>query len=367
MSESRARTQDEKYLRLACRLAQKAAGRTSPNPQVGAVIVRQGRIVGSGYHRFAGADHAEIVALKRAGPKARGATLYITLEPCSHQGRTPPCAGALIRAGIGEVVCGVEDPNPLVAGRGFRQLRRAGIKVRVGILEADCRALIEAFAKFITRRIPFVTLKLAATLDGRIAAAGGDARWISGEKSRDTVHRLRNEVDAVLVGRGTVTTDDPQLTCRIEGGRNPRRIVLDSELKIPLSAKVFRLADPRNTIIAARADAAPAKTRALEELGVQVWRLPVKDDRVAWRPLLKMLARQGIVSLLIEGGGITAASALKEKIVDKVLFFYAPKILGGDALPMVEKLGFRRVKQAIVVRSFCVSRSGDDLMVTGYL
>lgn len=352
---------------MACRLARKAAGRTSPNPQVGAVIVRRGRIVGSGYHRFAGGDHAEIVALKRAGPRARGASLYITLEPCSHQGRTPPCAGALIRAGVREVICGVEDPNPLVAGRGFRQLRRAGIKVRVGVLEAECRALIEAFAKFITRRMPFVTLKLAATLDGRIAAAGGDARWISGEQSRATVHRLRNEVDAVLVGCGTVKADDPQLTCRIEGGRNPWRIVLDSGLKISLSAKVLRLADPRKTIIAASARAAPAKTRALEALGVQVWRLPVKDDRVAWRPLLKTLARHGIVSLLIEGGGVTAASALKEKIVDKVLFFYAPKILGGDALPMVENLGFRRVKQAIVVKNFRVSRSGDDLMVTGYL
>ena len=367
MSEPRARAQDEKYLRMACRLAQKAAGRTSPNPQVGAVIVRQGRIVGSGYHRLAGADHAEIAALKRAGARARGATLYITLEPCSHQGRTPPCTGALIRAGIKAIVCGVKDPNPLVAGRGFRQLRRAGIKVRVGVLEKECRVLIEAFAKFITRRVPFVTLKLAATLDGRIAAASGDARWISGEKSRIAVHHLRNEVDAVLVGLGTVKADDPQLTCRIEGGRNPWRIVLDSRLRIPLSAKILRLADARKTIIAAGAGVAPAKMRALHALGAQVWRLPLRHKQVSWRPLLKKLARQGIVSVMIEGGGVTAASALQEKIVDKILFFYAPKILGGDALPMIEKLGFRRMSHAIVVKDFRVSRSAGDLMITGYL
>ncbi len=367
MSEPRALAQDEKYLRMACRLAQKAAGRTSPNPQVGAVIVRQGKIVGRGYHRFAGGEHAEIAALKRAGAQARGATLYITLEPCSHQGRTPPCTGALIRGGIREVVCGVKDPNPLVAGRGFRQLRRAGIKVRVGVLETECRVLIQAFAKFITRRMPFVTLKLAATLDGRIAAASGDARWISGEKSRNIVHRLRNEVDAVLVGLGTVKADDPQLTCRIAGGRNPLRIVLDGGLGVPLSAKILRLSDARKTIIAAGAGAAPAKMRALEALGVRVWRLPQRHHQVAWRPLLKKLARQGIVSMMIEGGGATAASALREKIVDKIFFFYAPKILGGDALPMVEKLGLRRVKQAIAVNDLRVTGSGDDLMVTGYL
>jgi diaminohydroxyphosphoribosylaminopyrimidine deaminase / 5-amino-6-(5-phosphoribosylamino)uracil reductase len=367
LAETRASIQDEKYLRMACRLAQKAAGRTSPNPQVGAVIVRQGKIVGRGYHRFAGGDHAEIAALKRAGAQARGATLYITLEPCSHHGRTPPCTGALIRAGIKEVVCGRKDPNPLVAGRGFRRLRRAGIKVRAGVLEKECCALTEAFAKYITRRVPFVTLKLAATLDGRIAAAGGDARWISGQKSRATVHRLRNEFDAVLVGLGTIKADDPLLTCRIAGGRNPWRIVLDSRLRIPLSAKILRLPDAQKTIIAAGARTAPAKARALEALGVQVWRLPLERNRVSWRALLKELARRGIVSVLIEGGGAIAASALKEKIVDKILIFYAPKILGGDARPMIEGLGFRRVKQAILVKDLGVHKSGDDLMATGYL
>lgn len=367
MSASRASVQDEKYMRLACRLAHKAAGRTSPNPQVGAVLVRRGKVIGSGYHRFAGGDHAEIIALKRAGARARGATLYLTLEPCSHHGRTPPCTGALVRAGIKEVVGGVQDPNPLVAGRGFRQLRRAGITVRTGVLERECRALIEAFAKYITRRAPFVSLKLAATLDGRIAAASGDARWISGHKSRNTVHRLRNEVDAVLVGLGTVKADDPLLTCRIAGGRNPSRVVLDSRLGIPLSAKLLHLADAGKTIIATGRNAPPAKIRALEALGIQVLRLSLKGRQVSWAALLKALAHRGIVSVMIEGGGATAASALRERIVDKVVFFYAPKILGGDGRPMIEELGLRYVKQAMAVKDLEVKRSEDDFMVTGYL
>jgi diaminohydroxyphosphoribosylaminopyrimidine deaminase/5-amino-6-(5-phosphoribosylamino)uracil reductase len=367
LSEIPSSAQDKKYLRIACGLARKAAGRTSPNPQVGAVIVQRGKIIGTGYHQVAGGDHAEITALKRAGARARGATLYITLEPCSHQGRTPPCTGALIRAGIEEVVCGTKDPNPLVAGCGFRQLRRAGIKVRTGVLEKECRALIEAFAKYITRRVPFVILKLAVTLDGRIAAAGGDARWISADQSRNTVHRFRNEVDAVLVGLGTVTADDPLLTCRIPGGRNPRRVVLDSRLRIPLSAKILHLSDAGKTIIATGKNASPVKIRAVEALGGQVLSLPLKGEQVSWRALLKALARQGIVSVMIEGGGATAASALKEKVVDKIVFFYAPKILGGDARPMIEALGVHRVRQAIAVKDLRFDRSGEDLVVSGYV
>lgn len=367
MTESRGCAQDDYYLRLACRLARRAAGRTSPNPMVGAVIVRAGRIVGSGYHRFAGGDHAEIIALKRAGARARGATLYLTLEPCSHHGRTPPCASAVIRAGIAQVVCGTRDPNPLVAGRGIRQLRRAGIKVRVGVLDQECLKLIETFAKFITQRVPFVTLKLAASLDGRIATATGDARWISGEESRLAVHRMRNEADAVLIGSGTLRADDPQLTCRIAGGRNPWRVVLDTRLSISPAAKVLHQADRHKTIIAAGDGVSARKKRAVEALGAQVWRLPIKHKQVAWWPLLRKLADLGIVSVLIEGGGTIAASALEEKIVDKILFFYAPKILGGDGRPMIDSLGLRAVAQAVPVKDWRFIRSGGDLLVTGYL
>lgn len=355
-------------MRLACRLARKAAGRTSPNPIVGAVLVRDGKIVGKGYHRFAGGDHAEIAALKQAGAKAKGATLYITLEPCSHQGRTPPCAQALIHAGIKEVVAGTKDSNPLVAGRGFLQLRRAGIRVRVGLLEVECRELIEAFAKFITKRLPFVTLKLAATLDGKIAAATGDARWISGAESRKTVHRLRGEVDALLVGSATVRVDDPQMTCRIAGGRNPRRVVLDSRLRLALAAKILHQPDPEKTIVATAIDAPAKKVRAIEALGAQVWRLPINSKgRIAWRPLLRKLARAGIVSVMIEGGAAVAASALTDKVVDKVLFFYAPKIIGGDARVMIDGLNLRRIRHAISLKRIVIKRCGDDLMVSGYL
>jgi len=352
---------------MARRLAQKAAGRTSPNPIVGAVLVRNGKVVGSGYHKYAGGDHAEIDALRRAGAKAKGATLYITLEPCSHQGRTPPCTAALIRAGVKEVVAGTRDPNPRVAGRGFHQLRRAGIRVRVGIQEAECRELIEPFAKFITKGVPFVTLKLAATLDGKIASVSGDARWISNAASRHLVHRLRNQVDAVLVGIGTVRADDPQLTCRISGGRDPWRVVLDTRLRIPLTAKLLCQRDPQRTIVATTMTGSPAKIRALETLGAQVWRMPMRRHRIAWAALLKKLARSGIVSLMIEGGGAVAASALKGKIVDKVIFFYAPKILGGDGRAMIDSLGIRRVRQSIVVKKLAVHDSHGDLLVVGYL
>jgi diaminohydroxyphosphoribosylaminopyrimidine deaminase/5-amino-6-(5-phosphoribosylamino)uracil reductase len=354
-------------MRLALRLARRGAGRTSPNPMVGAVLVRGGKIVGRGYHRFAGGDHAEIAALKQAGVKARGATLYITLEPCCHQGRTPPCARALIRAGIKEVVAGARDPNPKVAGRGLRQLRRAGVGVRVGLLEAQCHELIEAFTKFITKGLPFVILKLAATLDGKIATAAGDARWISSAQSRDSVHRLRNEVDALLVGSATVRADDPQLTCRIAGGRNPCRVVLASGLRLPLSAQIFHQADPENTIVATGVNAPKRQVRAIEALGARVWRLALSRGRIAWRPLLRKMAGLGIVTVIIEGGAAVAASALRAKAVDKIVFFYAPKILGGDGRAMIAPLGLRRVSQAISLKRMDVGLTGGDVVVVGYL
>ena len=367
MADAQPRARDEFYMRRACRLALKGAGRTSPNPMVGAVLVRSGQVVGSGYHHFAGADHAEIVALKRAGRKARGATLYLTLEPCSHYGRTPPCVDAVIRAGIREVVCGTRDPNPLVAGRGFRRLRRAGVIVRIGILERQCRMLIESFAKFITQRLPFVTLKLAASLDGKIAAASGDARWISGEESRRAVHGLRNRVDAVVIGSGTLKADDPQLTCRIDGGRNPWRVVLDSRLSISLSAQILHQKDPDKTIIVSAAGAPAAKTRAVEALGAHVWRFPRGKGDVPWFPVLRKLAAMDVVNVLIEGGAKVAASALREKVVDKIIFFYAPKIIGGDGVAMIGDLGIRRVRQALELEDLRFAKSGKDLLVTGYL
>lgn len=360
-------TQDRRYMRMALRLARKAAGRTSPNPMVGAVLVKNSRVIATGYHRAAGGDHAEIVALKRAGDKAKGATLYINLEPCSHQGRTPPCTNALIRAGVHTVIAGMRDPNPLVAGSGFRKLKRAGIQVRVGVLEEECRILNEAFTKYIIRRLPFVILKLAASLDGKIAAASGDARWISDEHSRRVVHRLRNQVDAVLVGAGTVVADDPQLTCRIPGGRNPWRVVLDAALRTPMSAKILHQPDPEKTILVTSLRAPERKLRALTALGIQVWTFAPHGRRIPWLPFLKRLAQIGVVSVMIEGGAITAAWALEDKIVDKLLFFYAPKILGGKARVMVDGLEVARVKDALAVHRMQMKKTGTGFLVSGYL
>jgi len=334
---------------------------------VGAVLVRGGKVIATGFHRRAGEDHAEIVALKRAGAKANGATLYINLEPCSHHGRTPPCSRALISAGIKEVVAGMEDPNPLVAGKGFQQLRRAGIRVRAGILEEECRRLNEAFVKYITRRLPFVTLKLAASLDGKIAAVTGDARWISSEDSRRVVHQLRNQIDAVVVGVGTVIADDPQLTCRISNGRNPWRVVLDSHLRIPLSARLLRQPDPEKNIIVTGDRSRRKKIDALEALGARVWQVKLRRGRIPWATIVKRLAAQGALSVMIEGGAATAAWALQEKVVDRILFFYAPMILGGDGRVMIDRLGVKRVKQAIRIQDMQVRKFGADALVCGYL
>jgi diaminohydroxyphosphoribosylaminopyrimidine deaminase/5-amino-6-(5-phosphoribosylamino)uracil reductase len=367
LAESIRRDAERRYMHMACRLAFKAAGRTTPNPMVGAVLVRGDKIIATGYHKAAGSDHAEIAALKSAGESARGATLYINLEPCSHYGRTPPCSRALIAAGVKSVIAGMKDPNPLVAGRGFRELRRAGIMVRSGLLAAECRALNEAFVKTMTRGLPFVTLKLAASLDGKIATATGDARWISGKESRSSVHRLRDRVDAVLVGSGTVIADDPQLTCRIRGGRNPWRIVLDRRLRISPAARLLRQRDPERTLIVTGRRAPPERARALAARGARVLRVAARRGKLSWSALLKQLASLGIQSVLIEGGAAIAASALKEKAVDKILFFYAPKLIGGDGRVMIDGLGVREAKSSLKLKHLEIARAGNDLVVSGYL
>jgi len=356
---------DEHYMRRALALAEKAAGRTSPNPMVGAVLVRRGKVIATGYHRKAGGPHAEIHALRRAGVNARGATLYLNLEPCSHYGRTPPCVDAVIAAGVKEVVAGMTDPNPLVSGRGLRRLRRAGIRVRSGFLETKSRALNEAFTKYITRKRPFSLLKLAATLDGKIATSTGSSRWVTGEKARRRVHELRNRFDAVMVGVGTVVADNPQLTCRIRGGRNPVKVILDPRLRIPLNARVLK--QPGKTIIVAGENVSRAKQKAIEKRGAEIWRFPAPRNGIALAAVLKRIAEQGLVSVLIEGGAVTAARALAEKVVDKIAFFYAPKIVGGDGLPAVAGLGLKDMKDSFAVEDLKVESVGEDILVTGYL
>jgi len=359
---------DERFMRRTLELAAKALGRTSPNPVVGAVIVRNGRIIGEGFHRRAGLPHAEREALRRITETARGATIYVNLEPCSHYGRTPPCADALIEAGIKRVVVGMVDPNPLVQGRGLRRLRRAGIAVATGVLREECERLNEDFACFIRTGRPFVTLKLAASLDGRIAAASGDSQWISGEQSRHVVHELRNRVDAILVGAETVRNDDPRLTCRMRGGRDPLRVVLDGRLSIMPSARVCTQPSTAPTLIATSEDHGRGEKQAqLEAQGVQVVCLPGKNGQVPLRPLLVELGRRGHKSVLIEGGGRIAAAALREGVVDKVLFFYAPLLLGGEGRAMIGPLGIDRVAAGQKLHTITVERIGKDILVAAYI
>ncbi|MCH6544983.1 MAG: bifunctional diaminohydroxyphosphoribosylaminopyrimidine deaminase/5-amino-6-(5-phosphoribosylamino)uracil reductase RibD [Deltaproteobacteria bacterium] len=358
---------DERYMRLALRSALKGAGRTSPNPMVGAVVVRGGRIVGRGYHQRAGGDHAEIAALKRAGKRARGATVYLNLEPCTHQGRTPPCTPVLIQSGVKGVVVGMVDPNPRVSGRGVQRLRQAGIQVRVGVLERECRRLNEAFIKHIRHHIPFVILKLAATLDGKIATSTGDSRWVTGEAARAYVHRLGVRVDALVVGIGTVLADDPRLTCRLSKGRDPFRVVLDGRLRVLPRANLLRQRNPERTIVATGPRVSAQKVKGIEKTGAQVWRFPLRDGWIPFSALLRRLGRMGFLSVMIEGGGATAARALKEGVVDQVVFFYAPKIIGGEGREMIDGLGIKKMSRSKTIREMETKRFGQDIMVTGYI
>ena len=357
---------DERYMRMALTLARKGTGRTSPNPMVGAVIVRGGAVVGRGYHRYAGGDHAEIVALEQAGRAARGATLYLNLEPCSHYGRTPPCTESLVASGLKRVVVGMIDPNPLVSGRGIETLRRAGIRTEVGASEPQCQELNEAFVKYIKEKIPFVILKLAVSLDGKIATASGDSKWITGTASREYVHRLRNECDAILVGSETVLADDPMLNCRIEGGRDPWRVVLDRRLRTPLEANLLRQKQPEKTVLVSAPGIPARKRKAFERLGATVWCLPCRGGFIPLKSVLKRLGDMGVVKVMIEGGATTASRALREKVVDKLLCFYAPKLIGGDGRAMLGSLGVRKMSQCWSLERTEVKKFASDILITGY-
>lgn len=361
---------DEKYMVLALKLAERGRERVSPNPMVGTVIVKNGQIVGKGYHTKAGLPHAEIKALKDAGSRAKDATLYTNLEPCCHFGRTPPCADRIIKAGIRQVVAGIVDPNPLNSGKGFVRLRQAGVKVKTGILKKEAERLNETFIKFITRKEPFVIVKVGMSLDGKIATKKGESRWITGERARDYVHQLRREVDAVLVGLNTVLVDDPLLTVRGKGKRKkekarPVRIVMDSLAKISLRAKV--LTEQPQTMIATTRSAPKSRIRALERKGVRVLTVPSKERRVDLAKLTKQLGSLGITSLLIEGGGEIIASAFSSRVVDKVLIFIAPKIIGGrDAPTPVDGEGVSEISKAVPLRSVTTRWFADDLLIEGY-
>ena len=349
----------------ALELAARGLGRTFPNPPVGAVFVRGGRVLGEGFHHRAGAPHAEIEALRAAGGRVRGATLYVTLEPCAHWGRTPPCADALLGLGLGRVVVAMVDPNPRVRGRGIARLRRAGIPVVVGPGAEEARLLTEGYRSRVLRGRPLVTLKLATTLDGRIAAPGGDARWITGPGARRLAHALRDISDAVLVGAGTVRADDPRLTCRLPGGRHPVRIVLAGRaLDLPARARVLARGGPPTWVIAPRG-ARPARVAALRRRGVEVLLVPGRRGRLPFAALARLLGARGLTSLLIEGGATVAAEALRARVVDRLVLFVAPALLGGDAVAAVGPLGLGRVRDALRVTDLALGRVGSDIVLEG--
>jgi diaminohydroxyphosphoribosylaminopyrimidine deaminase/5-amino-6-(5-phosphoribosylamino)uracil reductase len=357
------------YMLRALALAESVLGSTSPNPAVGCVLVRDGAVVGEGATQPPGDAHAEVMALRDAGERSRGATAYVTLEPHAHQGRTPPCTDALIAAGIAAVRAAMLDPNPEVAGRGAAQLRAAGIDVETGDGEAESRKLLEGYIKHRATGLPFVVAKFAATLDGKIAASSGDSRWVAGEEARAWAHQHRTKVDAIMCGVNNVLLDDPQLTARpggVAAARQPLRIVADSRGRTPLDAKVL---GPGGATMIATTEAAPAAWRAaVQAAGAEACVLPAGDDgRVDLRALMRLLGERGVVSLLCEGGGVLHGGMFAAGLVDRVHAIIAPKIVGGDAYPAVAGPGAARMADAITLRDVETQRLGDDVVIVGYV
>ena len=360
---------DEKYMRMALRLAEKARGRTSPNPMVGAVVVKDNRVIATGYHERAGEPHAEAIALRKAGAAAQGATLYVTLEPCSHLNkRTPPCSPLVIQSGVKRVVIAMIDPNPRVSGGGVRAIRKAGVEVVTGVLEPEASRLNEEFIKHVTKKVPFVTLKIAQTLDGKIATATGESKWITGKEAREAGHRLRDRNDAILAGINTVLKDNPSLTARIAGGRDPLRVIVDSALRISLKAKVITQTSAARTIVATLASAPKDKIKKLQSAGAEIVLVKSDRGRVDLRDLMRKLGRMDIMSVLVEGGAEIHASALKSGIVDKVVMYIAPTLMtGSDSLCSIGGVSPIKLGHAIRLKNITSRFVGQDIMVQGYI
>lgn len=361
---------DIQFMKAALELAERARGATSPNPLVGAVVVQGDQVVGQGYHAAAGKAHAEVSAIDDAGAQAKGATLYVTLEPCNHFGRTPPCTQKILDAGIRRVVIAMADPNPDVTGGGASFLIENGVTVATGVCGPEATRQNDWFIKYIRTKQPFVIAKCAATLDGRIAASSGDARWVTGEAARGFVHQLRHSVDAIMVGRQTVDQDDPSLTTRLPGGggMDPTRIILDSSLGMSSGAKVVTQSSAAPTWIVCGPDAEPGRVKKFEAAGARILTATLCGGVIDLKPLMVTLGSEGITSLLLEGGSKLMGSAIRSGIVDKVLFFYAPKILAGDdGVPICAGPGAEKMGDAIGVSDLKVHRFSDDVLIEGYI
>ncbi len=370
---------DNGFMGMALDLARLAYGKTSPNPMVGALIVKNGRVIGKGFHRKAGMPHAEVEAIREAqasqSASLKGAVLYVTLEPCCHQGRTPPCVEAILSSGIRDIVVGMKDPDEKVSGRGIRLLKKQGLRVRTGVLEAECQDLNEAYVKHRSRKMPYVTLKIASTLDGKIALAHGESQWITNEESRRMGHVLRDQNDAVLVGLGTIEKDDPRLTTRLsrqEGGKDPIRVVLDSGLRISTKAQVLRQLSESPTWIATTLGAQDRKVKDFEKKfsRVSFEILSCRSDkkgRVDLPDLLKQLASRGILSVLVEGGPTVATAFLKQRLVDRVVHFISPSYLGDGQVSALQPLSIRKLSQRLQLKEVEVRALGCDVMIEGLL
>jgi diaminohydroxyphosphoribosylaminopyrimidine deaminase/5-amino-6-(5-phosphoribosylamino)uracil reductase len=361
---------DIKYMKRAIALAKKGKGYTNPNPMVGAVIVKNGEIIGEGYHKRYGENHAEVNAFNNTTIDPKGATMYVTLEPCAHHGNTPPCADKIVEKKIKKVVIGLVDPNPLVNHKGIQILEKAGIEVITGILSEEIKEMNEIFYHFIQKKTPYVIIKTAMSLDGKIATKTGDSKWISNEKARYFGHELRHEVSGILVGINTVIADDPQLTTRLKGkkGKDPIRIVLDSTLKIPLEAKILKLTSNARTIIATTENVSEEKVTILVDMGIQVIKTKALNNRVNLNELMKILGSLNIDSLLIEGGGTVNYSFLRNNRVNKIYTFIAPMIIGGhEAKTPVSGEGISSINEAIHLKNWTTKKIDDNLLIIGQL
>jgi diaminohydroxyphosphoribosylaminopyrimidine deaminase/5-amino-6-(5-phosphoribosylamino)uracil reductase len=360
---------DARYIERAIELARRGEGLVEPNPMVGCVLVRDGNVVGEGWHQRFGGPHAEVEALRMAGDAARGATAFVTLEPCAHAGKTPPCTEALIAAGVARVVVACRDPNSLVNGRGIAALRAAGLDVDVLENQFEADALLAPFAKLMTVGRPWVIAKWAMTLDGKLATRTGDSQWISGEESRAVVHQLRGRMDAIVVGRGTAEQDDPLLTARPAGARTPTRIVLDSQAILSLDSQLVRTSSDAPVLVAAAAKAPDARCHALREAGVEVWQAPLEATslRERWIALLDELGRRRMTNILVEGGDQVLGALLDADEIDEVHAFMAPKLIGGPGPGPIAGMGLSRIADARVLRNAVISQQGPDVYIQGRL
>ncbi|MCK5156442.1 MAG: bifunctional diaminohydroxyphosphoribosylaminopyrimidine deaminase/5-amino-6-(5-phosphoribosylamino)uracil reductase RibD [Spirochaetales bacterium] len=360
---------DKYFMKKTLKLAQSGAGYTNPNPMVGAVLVREGKIISEGYHQYYGGSHAEIHAIEQAGRQAAGSTLYVNLEPCSHHGKTPPCCEAVVHAGISRVVCAMEDPNPLVSGQGIAFLRQNGVEVQTGVLRDEAMLLNEIFIKYIRTHHPFVILKSAMSLDGKIATRTGESKWITGEQVRQYSHQIRHQVSAIMVGVQTVIADNPVLTTRLQPdtGKNPARIIMDSHGRTPVSSNLIKTIFQGPVIIISSPDIPEKKTKTLKAMGAEIITVTETDRAAVLRELMPVLGERGIDSLLIEGGGTLADSAVRAGIVDKYLYFIAPLIIGGrEALTPVEGEGVDEISRAVKLQKMSTRTMGRDILVEAY-